>query len=43
MRTHCKKIVGFEGSARHRGQLLDVKDERAGTHTLYGEAHEGWE
>ena len=40
-RTRCNKIVVFEGSARHHGQLLDVKVQRAGTFTLYGAADEG--
>src|SRR5262245_52304070 len=29
-RTRCNKIVVFEGSERHRGQLLDVKITRSG-------------
>jgi tRNA-2-methylthio-N6-dimethylallyladenosine synthase len=36
-RTRCNKIVVFEGSGRHRGQLLDVKITRAGSFTLYGD------
>ena len=36
-RTRCNKIVVFEGSERHRGQLLDVRIERAGSFTLYGD------
>jgi len=36
-RTRCNKIVVFDGSARHRGQLLDVKITRAGSFTLYGD------
>jgi tRNA-2-methylthio-N6-dimethylallyladenosine synthase len=36
-RTRCNKIVVFEGSDRHRGQLLDVKITRAGSFTLYGD------
>jgi tRNA-2-methylthio-N6-dimethylallyladenosine synthase len=36
-RTRCNKIVVFEGSERHRGQLLDVKIIRAGSFTLYGD------
>jgi tRNA-2-methylthio-N6-dimethylallyladenosine synthase len=36
-RTRCNKIVVFEGSPRHRGQLLDLAITRAGTFTLYGE------
>lgn len=36
-RTRCNKIVIFDGDeARHRGQLLDVEIERAGSFTLYG-------
>ena len=35
-RTRCNKIVLFDGSERHRGQLLDVKIERLGSFTLYG-------
>jgi tRNA-2-methylthio-N6-dimethylallyladenosine synthase len=37
-RTRCNKIVVFEGSARHLGQLMDVKVTRAGNFTLYGDA-----
>jgi tRNA-2-methylthio-N6-dimethylallyladenosine synthase len=36
-RTRCNKIVVFDGSERHRGQLMDVKIERAGSFTLYGD------
>ena len=36
-RTRCNKIVVFEGSERHCGQLLDVKIQRAGSFTLYGD------
>jgi tRNA-2-methylthio-N6-dimethylallyladenosine synthase len=36
-RTRCNKIVVFEGRERHRGQLLDLKIERAGSFTLYGD------
>ena len=35
-RTRCNKIVVFEGSDRHRGQVMDVLIERAGSFTLYG-------
>jgi len=35
-RTRCNKIVVFEGHERHRGQLLDLRIERAGSFTLYG-------
>ena len=37
-RTRCNKIVIFEGSERHRGQILDVRVARAGSFTLYAEA-----
>ena len=36
-RTRCNKIVVFEDSERHRGQLMDVKITRAGSFTLYGD------
>jgi tRNA-2-methylthio-N6-dimethylallyladenosine synthase len=36
-RTRCNKIVVFEGHERHRGQLLDIRIERAGSFTLYGD------
>lgn len=36
-RTRCNKIVVFEGGERHRGQLMDLKIERAGSFTLYGD------
>ena len=36
-RTRCNKIVLFDGSARHRGQLMDVKITRTGSFTLYGD------
>ena len=36
-RTRCNKIVVFEGSERHRAQLLDVRITRAGSFTLYGD------
>jgi tRNA-2-methylthio-N6-dimethylallyladenosine synthase len=36
-RTRCNKIVVFDGSYRHRGQLMDVKITRAGSFTLYGD------
>src|ERR1051325_8263584 len=35
-RTRCKKIVVFDGSERHRGQLMDVSITRTGSFTLYG-------
>ena len=34
-RTRCNRIVVFEGSERHRGQVMDVGIERAGAFTLY--------
>jgi tRNA-2-methylthio-N6-dimethylallyladenosine synthase len=37
-RTRCNKIVVFEGSERHHGQILDVKITRAGSFTLYADA-----
>jgi tRNA-2-methylthio-N6-dimethylallyladenosine synthase len=36
-RTRCNKIVLFDGADRHRGQLMDVKIERTGSFTLYGD------
>ena len=36
-RTRCNKIVVFDGSERHGGQLLDVTIQRAGNFTLYAE------
>jgi tRNA-2-methylthio-N6-dimethylallyladenosine synthase len=36
-RTRCGKIVVFDGSERHRGQLLDVHITRTGSFTLYGD------
>jgi len=36
-RTRCNKIVLFEGSERHRGQIMDLKIARAGSFTLYGD------
>jgi tRNA-2-methylthio-N6-dimethylallyladenosine synthase len=36
-RTRCNKIVLFEGGDRHRGQLMDVRIERTGSFTLYGD------
>jgi len=36
-RTRCNRIVVFDGSERHRGQLMDVKITRAGSFTLYGD------
>ena len=35
-RTRTNKIVVFEGTARHVGQIFDVKIERASSSTLYG-------
>jgi len=36
-RTRCNRIVLFPGDERHRGQLMDVKIERTGSFTLYGD------
>jgi tRNA-2-methylthio-N6-dimethylallyladenosine synthase len=36
-RTRCNKIVVFDGSERHRGQILNVRVIRAGSFTLYGD------
>jgi tRNA-2-methylthio-N6-dimethylallyladenosine synthase len=36
-RTRCNKIVVFEGGDRHIGQLMDLKIERVGSFTLYGD------
>ena len=36
-RTRCNRIVLFDGSERHRNRLMDVKVERAGLFTLYGD------
>ncbi len=35
-RTRCNRIVLFDGNERHRGQLMDLKIERTGAFTLYG-------
>ncbi|HEX9045466.1 MAG TPA: tRNA (N6-isopentenyl adenosine(37)-C2)-methylthiotransferase MiaB, partial [Verrucomicrobiae bacterium] len=36
-RTRCNRIVLFDGSARHHGELMDVKITRTGSFTLYGD------
>jgi len=36
-RTRCNKIVVFDGSERHRGQVMDVKITKVGSFTLYGD------
>ena len=36
-RTRANKIVVFDGSERHRGQVMDVRVTRAGSFTLYGD------
>ena len=36
-RTRCNRIVLFDGDHRHHGQLMDVKIERTGSFTLYGD------
>ena len=36
-RTRCNKIAVFDGSERHRGQIMDLRITRAGSFTLYGD------
>ncbi|HTL57648.1 MAG TPA: tRNA (N6-isopentenyl adenosine(37)-C2)-methylthiotransferase MiaB [Candidatus Limnocylindrales bacterium] len=36
-RTRCNKIVVFEGSQRHLGQVMNLRVTRAGSFTLYGD------
>ncbi len=36
-RTRCNRIVVFDGSERHRGQLMDVQILRYGSYTLYAD------
>jgi len=36
-RSPCNKLVLFDGSDRHRGQLMDVRITRTGSFTLYGD------
>ena len=36
-RSRCNRIVVFEGSERHRGQVMDLMITRAGAFTLYGD------
>jgi tRNA-2-methylthio-N6-dimethylallyladenosine synthase len=36
-RTRCNKIVVFGGTDRHIGALMDLKIERVGSFTLYGD------
>ena len=36
-RTRCNKIVVFPGNDRHVGQVMDIRVERCGTFTLYGD------
>jgi tRNA-2-methylthio-N6-dimethylallyladenosine synthase len=36
-RTRCNKIVVFEGSERHRSQVMSVRVVRTGSFTLYGD------
>ena len=36
-RTRCNKIVVFDGSERHLGQIMDVRITRSGSFTLYGD------
>ena len=36
-RTRSNKLVVFDGGERHRGQLMDLRIERVGSFTLYGD------
>jgi tRNA-2-methylthio-N6-dimethylallyladenosine synthase len=36
-RTRCNKIVVFEGTDRHKRQVMEVQITRAGSFTLYGD------
>jgi len=36
-RTRCNKIAVFDGSERHRGQVMDLLITRIGSFTLYGD------
>jgi tRNA-2-methylthio-N6-dimethylallyladenosine synthase len=36
-RTRCNRIVLFDGSPRHHGQIMDLKITRTGSFTLYGD------
>jgi tRNA-2-methylthio-N6-dimethylallyladenosine synthase len=36
-RTRCNKIVVFDGSERHLGQIMDLRITHAGSFTLYGD------
>jgi tRNA-2-methylthio-N6-dimethylallyladenosine synthase len=36
-RTRCNKIVLFDGTERHRGQIMELKITRTGSFTLYGD------
>ena len=36
-RTRCNRIVVFEGGEEQRGELVELKIERAGSFTLYGD------
>ena len=36
-RTRCNRIVVFEGSERHRGEVMDLRITRVGSFTLYGD------
>jgi tRNA-2-methylthio-N6-dimethylallyladenosine synthase len=36
-RTRANKIVVFDGSERHRGQVMEVRVTRVGSFTLYGD------
>jgi len=36
-RTRCNKIVVFEGNERQVGELIDLRIDRCGSFTLYGD------
>ncbi len=36
-RSRCNRIVVFDGSERHRGQVMPVRITRSGSFTLYGD------
>ena len=35
-RTHCDRIVVFDGNARQIGRILPIRIEDASAHTLFG-------
>ena len=36
-RTHCDRIVVFDGDRRHIGKILPVRISDASAHTLFGQ------